>query len=598
MRKLLSGPRVMALIWVAVMGCAATPTGAEPAPETFTDEDRETVIRAMQAELERSMDRLRISDYDPPYFLAYRVKEEESVELGGKYGAITSEQRQQRRFAYVESRVGDYDFDNFANIDAYSWRMGDFRADLQLPIDANEDALRGALWLLTDEAYKRALSDYLTKRGGAVYSAERDEEVPSFTREEPENYRSDPLPLNFDDERWRGLVRETTQRLREYDFLLDSEMNVSGRRQVRYLVNSEGTDVVEEFRIYSVSVQAVARAEDGMLLRNSRMFYALDADRLPDDEAIWSEVEQMVADLDALRTAPVLDPYTGPAILSPEASGVLFHEAVGHRLEGERQRDEYEGRTFAGQIGTRLLPAFLTVYDDPNLEEMAGVQLNGHYRYDDEGVRARRASLVESGVVTGFLMSRTPIEGFDRSTGHGRAQWVNMPRGRMANLVIEASEDAQVTREELREMLIEEARRQDRPYGLIIEDITGGSTNTLNFGYQAFKGIPTMIYKVDAQTGEETLVRGVEMVGTPLSSINKIVAASDEIGVFNGYCGAESGFVPVSAVAPALLTTEIELQRASQARERGPILPAPWVVEEPRELESQDPSQVQEGEIP
>lgn len=578
MTQLVSSGRLLAVLWVAAMGCAAAPVVAETVTEGITEEGKETVIRAMQAELERSMAELRIQDYDPPYFLSYRITEEEAVSLGGKFGAITEESNQRRRFAYVESRVGSYDFDNFANIDAHSWRMGDYRADLRLPVDDDEESLRGALWLLTDQAYKQALSDYLTKRGGAVYSAERDDEVASFTREEPEQYRGDALPLNFDEGRWKRVIRETTSWMREHESLMDSEMNVSARRMVRYLVNSEGTNVVEEFRIYSISVLAVARAEDGMLLRNSRMFYALEADRLPDDETIQREVEEMVIDLQALQSAPVLDPYTGPAILGPEAAGVLFHEAVGHRLEGERQRDEMEGRTFAGQVGTRLMPRFLTVYDDPNLQEMGGVQLNGHYRYDDEGVRARRADLVTDGVVTGYLMSRTPIEGFERSTGHGRAQWVNMPRGRMANLVIEAAEDVRVSDEELREMLIAEARRQEKPYGLIIRDITGGSTNTLSFGYQAFKGIPTMIFTVDAETGEETLVRGVEMVGTPLSSINRIVAAGEEIGVFNGYCGAESGFVPVSAISPALLTTEIELQRASQTRERPPVLPAPWAA--------------------
>lgn len=571
--------RFVALLLMALMGCAAAPSRVDLEESLLTpnENDREAILQAMTAELERSTRELRLQDYEAPYFLSYQIRDEETYTISGKFGALSNETHRRQRYAYVESRVGSYDFDNFANVDSESWRFGDFRADRLLPIDADEQALRGALWLLTDEAYKKALSDYLTKRGGAVYTAERDVEVPSFSREEAQQYRGAAKPLQLDQRTWRRLVREITAEMRDFEFLMDSSMEISARRMIRYFVNSEGSEVIEEFTLYTIQAQAYSRADDGMLLQNSRLIYALDRDGLPGEAVIRDQIMEMVSDLKALREAPVLDPYRGPAILEPEAAGVLFHEAVGHRLEGERQRDEYEGRTFAGQVGTRLLPTFLSVFDDPSLREHQGIQLNGHYRFDDQGVRGRRAQLVERGVLTGFLMSRTPIEGFLQSTGHGRAQGVHMPRARMSNLVVEAAEEAQVSPEELRERLIQEARRQDRPYGLIIRDITGGSTNTLNFGYQAFKGIPTMIYKVDAETGEETLVRGVEMVGTPLSSINKIIAASNVTGVFNGFCGAESGFVPVSTVAPALLTTEIELQRASQGRERAPILPAPWV---------------------
>jgi len=259
--------------------------------------------------------------------------------------------------------------------------------------------------------------------------------------------------------------------------------------------------------------------------------------------------------------------------MSPEATGVFFHETIGHRLEGQRQEDQEEGRTFKGHLGRRILPEFVDVADDPTLTAWDGIPLNGHYRVDDEGVRASRASLVESGVLRGFLLSRRPVEGFEHSNGHGRSDGFQRPVGRMATLVVQGR--TPVSPERLREMLLEEVRRQHKPYGLIIETIAGGSTNTSSYGYQAFKGVPRVAYRVDAETGAMELVRGVEIVGTPLSSINKIVATSDRYGVFNGYCGAESGPVPVSTVAPEMLFAEIELQRSQDTRERAPVLPAP-----------------------
>jgi TldD protein len=285
-------------------------------------------------------------------------------------------------------------------------------------------------------------------------------------------------------------------------------------------------------------------------------------------------IAQLADELRALKTAPVVDPYTGPALLMEEAAGVFFHETVGHRLEGERQNDEKEGRTFKGQVGKTVLPEFISVIDDPTVKKAGGMSLNGYYQLDDEGISARPVTLIYKGVLRDYIKSRTPITGSMHSNGHGRAEGVAQPMGRMGNLFVRSTK--QVPVEKLKQMLLDEVRRQGKPYGLIIRDITGGSTNTSNFGYQAFKGMPRLVYRVDAKTGAETLVRGVEMVGTPLTTVSRIVATSDTEGVFNGYCGAESGFVPVSTVAPAVLMSEIELQRSQRALERQPILPAPW----------------------
>ena len=162
---------------------------------------------------------------------------------------------------------------------------------------------------------------------------------------------------------------------------------------------------------------------------------------------------------------------------------------------------------------------------------------------------------------------------FGYGNGHARAEGLLAPTARMGNLIVEAHKS--VSAEKLKRMLLAEVRRQKKPYGLYIRDISGGSTNTSSYGYQAFKGEARMVYRVDAKTGRETLVRGVDLVGTPLVSISKIMAASNRQGVFNGYCGAESGVVPVSTVAPAILFREVELQRSVNERAKPPLLAAP-----------------------
>ncbi len=327
-----------------------------------------------------------------------------------------------------------------------------------------------------------------------------------------------------------------------------------------------------------MELAATTRAKDGMLIDHQKDFYGRAPSDLPDEATLAKVEQQLITALWALRDAPKIDPYdrAGHPSWSDRRAGVFFHETVGHRLEGERQNDEKEGRTFKGQVGHAVLPDFLTIVDDPTAPRAGGMALNGTYSYDDRSGRrpSRWTSLIEKGVLRDYIKSRTPIIGSLHSNGHGRSEGTADPMGRMGNLFVRSTK--QLPMVELKKRLLDEVHKQGKPYGLIIRDITGGQTNTISAGFQAFKGMPRLVYRVDAKTGAETLVRGVEMVGTPLTTVSRIVATSDTTGVFNGYCGAESGFVPVSTVAPAVLMSEIELQRTARAMERPPVLPPPW----------------------
>jgi predicted Zn-dependent protease len=523
------------------------------------------------------MERLKLKDYEPPYFLGYQVRDYHGYLLEGRYGAIFNWDENHRRNLLVDVRVGSYDFDSSAADDMaifFGPEGQTYFASKDAPLDDDPVALRTALWLTTDEKYKEALSGYLKKKSKGVYQADDPDKAASFTREEPHRHVDPSLPFEFDQARWREEIRRITPLFKEHPGIFDSSMKVSADKQIRWFSSSEGTGIITETVIYGVHVQGVARAVDGQLLENSRDYYGSSEAEMPGPEKLRADVLKMIDELEALRNAPVIDPYTGPAILAPEAAGVLFHEAVGHRLEGERQDDDKEGRTFKGQVGKAVLPAFVSVVDDPTQRTQGKTSLNGFYRYDDQGVPAQRTVLIEDGVLRAYLLSRKPVRPFAHSNGHGRSQGIHPPVARMANLVVTGKK--MVTRDEMKKMLIAEAKRQGKPYGLVIQDITGGNTNTMGYGYQAFKGTPRLVYRVDVKTGKEELVRGVELVGTPLASINKIAAVTDEVRVFNGFCGAESGFVPVSTVAPATLITEIELQRVAKANERSPLTPAPW----------------------
>jgi predicted Zn-dependent protease len=534
------------------------------------------LLAAMQDELARSMERLRLDGHERPYFISYLLRDTRSFHVAGRHGAVTEDRTRNDRRLLVDVRVGSYELDHTGADDTPPFTVGEGPAwppSREAPLDDDPAALRSALWLLTDDRYKDALASWYRKRGRGVYRTEDPDRAPSFTREAPRREMEPPVPFPFDRERWRGEVRALSAALRSRPEIFDATVRVEAERQVRWLASSEGTALVTEGTLYAVHLQATARALDGQLLEDGRDWYGRTEADLPGPEALRAAAREVVAELVALRQAPVLDPFTGPAILSGEATGVLFHEAVGHRLEGDRQDDDRDGRTFKGQVGRAVLPPFLGVVDDPTLAAWDGIPLNGHYRYDEQGVPAQRVALITAGTLEAYLLSRKPVLPFTHSNGHARSQGGQPPVARMANLIVTSSR--RVPMAELKRMLVAEARRQGKPYGLLVRDVSGGNTNTGSYGYQAFKGVPRLVYRVDAATGREELVRGVELVGTPLAAVNRVLATDDAPKVFNGFCGAESGYVPVASVAPAALVAEVELQRTTRAGERGPMLPAP-----------------------
>lgn len=557
--------------WLPLLATAAL--AKPPAPPAV--DRRPAMLAAMRTELERSMNQLRMDGFQSPYFMAFEMKESDSNRIQARYGALYQTGGGKNRRLRVEVRVGDHKLDNIGKKNAdsdFSWESG-YRADRYGPIDDDTEALKNALWLVTDEEYKAALKSFLKIKSRGVTEVDDGEFAGSFTEEPPTSLIEKPRPFVYDKNHWESLARTASARFKRHPLIFDSSVTVDAGKETRTLVTSAGTELVTEFAVFGITVQAYTRAEDGMLLSNQTTLYAESPDKLPTPDGLYRQIDQLSQELEALRAAPVIEPYTGPAILDGEATGVLFHEVIGHRLEGERQLDDQEGKTFKGQVGKKIIPEFLSLVDDPTLPAQNGVSLNGTYSHDDEGVSAKRVVLVDHGVLRAFLMSRTPVKGFSRSNGHGRSATGEKPRARMANTLVLS--DRQVPFAELKRMLIEEVKHQGKPYGLILKNIIGGSTHTSSWGYQAYKGVPQLVYRVFPD-GREELVRGVEIVGTPLSSINKILATSNQVAIFNGYCGAESGYVPVSASAPDVLMAEIELQRQDEKSAKLPLLPSPW----------------------
>jgi len=559
--------RLPLLLLILTEGCAAY------AGAPLARSEGDPVLDALRDELGRAK-KLVLGEHAPPYFVSLAILETERWEVGAKLGALVDATTERKRAAAADVRVGSFDLDSSADPERDFLEEGIFEPSSAVSLDDTSPvALRHTLWLLADLRYKQAIASYLRVEGQRVYRVDDPERRPSFSPAPAVRALAPRVPLIPDRARWEPLVRELSARLSADPEIFDSEVSLEVTVETRWLVTTDGTELRSVRPTWALHATGWTRAPDGMLLDHSLDLYAPTAAQLPDDATLRAEVDRLAALLGDLRRAPVLEPYTGPAILEGAASGVFFHEVLGHRLEGHRAGDEQDGQTFAKHLGQPIMPTFLSLLDDPTQATAADVPLNGAYAFDDEGVAAQRTLLVERGVLRSFLNARQPGPGADRSNGHGRAQGTRRPVARQANLVVQAH--ATLPPSELKARLLAEVARQGRPFGLIVRDLAGGSTNTSSYGYQAFKGEARTVYKVEVGSGRETLVRGVDLVGTPLATLGKIVAASDTITVFNGFCGAESGMVPVSVVAPAILFSEVELQRSSRPRARGPLLPSP-----------------------
>ena len=524
----------------------------------------------LSQELDRNYQSLREKGDPAPYFMSYEVTEQEACSVAASLGALQSSSCGHNRLLDVTVRVGSPQLDNYHRVQG---QRPAFTSATPLPIEDGADAIRQRLWLETDRIYRLAAERLIKLRTSTQVQVDRQESSPDFTQEQPSTY-AEPvktLPSSLKD--WESRVRKWSAAFADRPEILTSGVSVIARRETRFLVSTEGTRLVHGRGFARISLSAQARASDGMNLSVGETFDAEEAGGLPDDKTVLATVERLSSQLQALRQAPAAEPFVGPAILSGRAAGGFFHEIFGHRIEGHRQKDESEGQTFSKRLGTKVLPDFLSVTFDPTRRRIDNVDLNGFYRYDDEGIAARPVRVVEAGVLKTFLLSRSPISSTDKSNGHGRRSPGYEVLSRQSNLIVESTN--RVSEAKLREMLREEVKRQNKPYGLYFKEVVGGYTQTQRAGLQAFTVIPIVVYRVYADDRPDELVRGVDIVGTPLASFEKILATSDRTEVFNGYCGAESGSVPVSAIAPALLVSEIETQRKEKSSDRPPLLPRP-----------------------
>ena len=529
------------------------------------------LVPAMKAELDRSMQTFGKED-PPAYFIGYTLTDSERVNVQGSNGALLQSDSNRNRWLEISVRTGSYDLDNTHKVDGREAPNGG--PGTSAPLDDDPEVLRRAIWLETDKQYRAAAEALIKIKTGKEVKVQTEEgRAPDFSREKPQVFAGPWVSFALDRQPWEQKVRDYTAYFRKSPAVINSIVTFRADAQNEIQLTSEGTQLQFGQIRYRLEIFIQGKAADGMDIDRYYNFDWVNPSDAPDNKAVYAAEDQLRKEMEGLVAAPLNDPTVGPALLTGRAAAVFFHEVFGHRAEGHRQKDVNEGQTFTKKVGEPIFPDFLSVVDDATMKKLGKQDLLGYYQYDDEGVGAQRVVLVDHGVLKNFEMSRSPLVGFPHSNGHGRRQMGADPVSRQGNLIVESTKT--LTNEQLRARLIELIKEQGKPYGLLIDDIAGGFTFTGRGQPQAFQVEPLVVYKVFPDGRPDELVRGVDMVGTPLAALQKIEATGDTPEVFNGYCGAESGYVPVSAASPAILLTELEVQKKEASTDRPPILPAP-----------------------
>jgi len=546
--------RLLILVFLLIC-CFATIAVADdqpaPAAAISMSDHGDPVLKAMMAELKRSQEKLQLGQLQRPYYVDYQVTELEDHVADATLGALRADQSNSGRFVRVVVRIGDYKQDSY---------FGEGQGTVEvMPTDNNEMALRHQLWLATDKAYKAALGG-LTEKQAALKNVVVEHEIPDFSEEKPADSVRDLAKLDVDLDKWKQVLRSTSDLFRADPDLQSSETTLHFRVLNRYFVNTEGTITRSGRAVYSFSFSGSTQAADGTRIDRSHGYTVSKPEELPKPEQIQKDTEKLIATFAQLRGAPVVeDDYHGPVLFSADAATALFEQLIVRNVLGMRPDLGNPARTsgeFASYYKSRVLPDFFTVVDDPRSKRIDDESLIGSYEVDDEGVKVEPVTVIEKGVLVNYLLGREPIRDFLHSNGHGRTGLAGPPRPQISNLIFKASNA--VSFEDLKKKLIQMCRDQGRPYGYYVET-TG------------VRLAPRLLWRVYVNDGHMEMIRGAVFNQLDTRTLrNDILAAGNDQYVYNRFEP-----LPSSIVAPSLLFDDLEIQRANRTRERLPQYPAP-----------------------
>jgi hypothetical protein len=562
-------------------------------------QDDDVILRAMRDEMERSR-QLRVvgGGDDAPYFFSYDVTDASQFQVAAVLGSAISVARTHYRVPQVEVRTGSYDFDDTGHI--FSGRFTGSRFDGTFPLDDSYPELRDALWLSTDTAYKTAVESMSRKRAALNSAAAQTEKLPDFAHVEPVKSIGKIAHRKIDDAAWTARAVKLSSLFGPVPEVIASGVDLQILEGTTYLLTNEGTSIRYDDSLTHFFARAEGQAADGMLVRDAASFQSLEPEKLASDDELRKAMTAVAENVRALVKAPVGESFSGPTLFEPQAAAQLMAQLLGDNLRAPRKPLAEPGRNinflpseFETKIGSRILPEWMDVVDDPTQSSWQGKPLVGFYQFDLEGVPPQPVSVVEKGVLKNFLTTRQPIKTSSATNGHARLMGSYGARSAaIGNLFVKTSQTDSVAT--LKAKLIAMCKERNKPYGMLVRKLdfpfSAGRSEMAALaqsGAQSGGSVrpiapPVLIYRVYAD-GREELVRGLRFRGVSTRTLRDLIAASKETALFdyvnNGaplsILGAGGMLAPTSVVSPALLFEEIEFDVPQDQLPKLPVVPPP-----------------------
>ena len=537
----------------------------------------ESLIPILQRDARRALS-MRVPGFPSPYFCSFLLKDIDTFNTWASAGSTCRSQTDRNRTVCCDLRVGSYEYDQVTDgglrevddeLESNSFHT--------VPIDDTAfDGLRMTLWKLLESKFREALSDFNQRQASRISTPDINRGIRSFVRVKRASSRRFARLDVVDYDRWSRFCKRASLWMSMLPRLSGSWVEFDVSQETRVFVSTEGSVTVQNAQVFSLSANLHKLTREGSRLEQDLVINVGSLKELPDMARFKKMILEKYEQLMRLSRARKIHAFSGPVLLCAGPAGLLFHEAVGHRLEASRLLSSGEGQTFKDQEGKEIFKLPITVRDDPSMHSYRGKKCIGAYTYDDEGVRGRNAVLIEDGILKGFLTTRAAYKkGKHESNGHARTKQHQRPISRMAVTIIEGKKG--LSFERLKARLLQEIKRQKKPFGMIVYETNGGETDTTNYDFQAFSGdiaYATLVYP----NGREVCIRGVNFVGTPLQALSNVIAVGDTPELDNGYCGAESGLLPISTISPAVLINNLELQGKDEELVTPSILARPKIL--------------------